>query len=1210
MFIREIVMENFKSYGKRTVIQDIDPHFNAITGLNGSGKSNILDGVCFALGISSLREVRAVNLKDLIHIGPMGSREKAIVSLVFDNSDKGSSPPGYEEFDTITISRQIFDGSRVKSMLNGVLAPAARITDVLRSAHLNVNNPHFIVMQGRITKVLSMKAVQILSMIEEATGSKMYDESRARAITFINKKRQHYLENENLIKEALVPLLERIKASKEEYMRYSKAKIHLEKLEREQVAYTYVSIQERIADEGNLVDQLEKEISALKESIKKCKEACKQMRSEAEAFQKKMENEEDEETRTLQREFNARKKEEDAAADSYRSCLEKWKQENEKLKDLEKRIEDGELEKQAKQEDAQRLTEELNVMKIAHNDAAEALRKAKELYDIIDSGVALSSEGQVSTLVTRLSASKEEQRNIELKESSLTCRVGILENGVKEKEQIVAEDRANYDRIVSTLRKTTKTFNDVQHEIASLNYDENSIEQCSKELRARADELKRIQQQTATLESRFPPTNFDYSLPEPNFDRNRVLGTVANLIRLKDPRVAAAIEIIAGSRLYWVVVACEETVQLLITKGGLVQRHWFIPLNAIRSRRMNDSIVRRAQNLVGRDNCDLAVNFLDFDPKVQKAIEFVFGDQLVCPTSDIAKKVAFHPDIMQVTVTHDGDQFNPVGTLCGGSKPSRGYLMELRAKNQSLYDELSAARESVRHLRSRLDEMQMTRERYHRLYDQLKRAQTEKEHLEEAVGNSPTTACNKLIGEARAEIESLRAELADLKVRKERAIAEAKEIERILNSDGSNKEAELKKADKARKTAEKEEVAKRDLLEQKEKELENIEGDVKVLNDMIIESNGEIEALRSVIAQLDEEMNRKKAAATKVVRDELFARRGAQEAESEEMEKKLAEASNLQRQAQQEELKVRELEHDEKRARTCLDEWQQKMKKHIAAHSWIQEEKHKIGQPNSEFPYGSSELERVEREIAAIKSTIKPLRVIEEKREKCERDKEEIMRVLTIMQEKKRTALEIALIQINKDFDAIMNIMLPSVNVKLVPVDAADILKGLEIKVAFSGQWLDSLTELSGGQRSLVALALIFAMLLFKPAPVYILDEIDAALDIVHTERIGEMIREKFPHSQFLVVSLKEGMFSNANVLYHTRLENGQSYITRTLGLKYRPMSRDAIAAIRKRHQKEEELRAAVRSKLADIRSDIRRIELDSSFGSARRNDISMEVEK
>ncbi|XP_063687754.1 structural maintenance of chromosomes protein 2-like [Bolinopsis microptera] len=112
-------------------------------------------------------------------------------------------------------------------------------------------------------------------------------------------------------------------------------------------------------------------------------------------------------------------------------------------------------------------------------------------------------------------------------------------------------------------------------------------------------------------------------------------------------------------------------------------------------------------------------------------------------------------------------------------------------------------------------------------------------------------------------------------------------------------------------------------------------------------------------------------------------------------------------------------------------------------------------------------------------------------------------------------------------------------------VKGRPVTDGLEVKVGFGEVWKESLTELSGGQRSLVALSLILSLLLFKPAPLYILDEVDAALDLSHTQNIGQMLRAHFKHSQFIVVSLKDGMFQNANVLFRTKFVDGVSAVTR-----------------------------------------------------------------
>lgn len=107
MYIKEIIIDGFKSYAQRTVVSGFDPQFNAITGLNGSGKSNILDAICFVLGITNLTQVRAGSLQELIYKMGQAGVNRATVSLVFNNEDKSQSPIGYESHDEITITRQV-----------------------------------------------------------------------------------------------------------------------------------------------------------------------------------------------------------------------------------------------------------------------------------------------------------------------------------------------------------------------------------------------------------------------------------------------------------------------------------------------------------------------------------------------------------------------------------------------------------------------------------------------------------------------------------------------------------------------------------------------------------------------------------------------------------------------------------------------------------------------------------------------------------------------------------------------------------------------------------------------------------------------------------------------------------------------------------------------------------------------------------------------
>lgn len=122
MYVKEITVDGFKSYAQRVVIPGFDPQFNAITGLNGSGKSNILDSICFVLGIQNLSQVRVSNLTELIYKQGQAGITKATVSIVFDNRDKARSPVGYDHMDEITVTRQISVTQKNKYLINGKLA--------------------------------------------------------------------------------------------------------------------------------------------------------------------------------------------------------------------------------------------------------------------------------------------------------------------------------------------------------------------------------------------------------------------------------------------------------------------------------------------------------------------------------------------------------------------------------------------------------------------------------------------------------------------------------------------------------------------------------------------------------------------------------------------------------------------------------------------------------------------------------------------------------------------------------------------------------------------------------------------------------------------------------------------------------------------------------------------------------------------------------
>lgn len=270
MYIEEVVLEGFKSYAQRTVIAGWDPKFNAITGLNGSGKSNILDAICFVLGIENLRQVRATNLQDLIYKRGQGGVTKASVTLVFNNGNAEASPVGYADVPRIAVCRQILQGGKMtRYLVNGHQVPQKNVDTLFQSVQLNVNNPHFLIMQGQITKVLNMRPPEILAMLEEAAGTRMFEERRQKASTTIEKKNGKITEVRALLHEVIEPKLGKLRGERSDFLEFKRAESSLGDTERFLAAADFclaqqslARVQEKRAGAGQRLGQLDREIGA------------------------------------------------------------------------------------------------------------------------------------------------------------------------------------------------------------------------------------------------------------------------------------------------------------------------------------------------------------------------------------------------------------------------------------------------------------------------------------------------------------------------------------------------------------------------------------------------------------------------------------------------------------------------------------------------------------------------------------------------------------------------------------------------------------------------------------------------------------------------------------------------------------------------------------------------------------------------------------
>ncbi|KAK1909519.1 hypothetical protein P3342_007690 [Pyrenophora teres f. teres] len=278
MRIIELVIDGYKSYAVRTVISGWDESFNSITGLNGSGKSNILDSICFVLGINNLSVVRAQNLQDLIYKRGQAGVTKASVTIVFDNRDKTKSPVGFEEHAQISVTRQIVLGGASKYLINGHRAQQQSIQNLFQSVQLNINNPNFMIAQGKVMQVLNMKAKEILAMLEEAAGTRMFEDRRDKAYKTMAKKEMKVQEITELLRDEIDPKLEKLRTEKRAFLEFQQTQSELERLTKLVVAYDYIRYNQRL-------QQSAEDLEAKKQRARDLEESSVRMKKEIENLQ-------------------------------------------------------------------------------------------------------------------------------------------------------------------------------------------------------------------------------------------------------------------------------------------------------------------------------------------------------------------------------------------------------------------------------------------------------------------------------------------------------------------------------------------------------------------------------------------------------------------------------------------------------------------------------------------------------------------------------------------------------------------------------------------------------------------------------------------------------------------------------------------------------------------------------------------------------------
>uniref|UniRef100_A0A0N5CBR4 Structural maintenance of chromosomes protein n=1 Tax=Strongyloides papillosus TaxID=174720 RepID=A0A0N5CBR4_STREA len=1168
MYLQSIEIDGFKSYARPGVLDNFDKEFNAITGLNGSGKSNILDAICFVLGISNLTHVRCQKMDDLVFKQGQAGVTRASVTLTFNNSNKAASPIGYENDDIIRVSRSVVVNGRPSISINGHTCTMVKVQDMFRSVGLNINNPHFLIMQGRIAKVLNMKPKELLGMVEEAAGTTLYESKKEHANKQLKEKLVRIEGIEEIFEKEINPQVEKLKKDREKYYSHQRlekrAKLASERL----LAYKYCDAKANIEKSSKGIENRANEIAECDNVIGNMEKQLEDINNEVGHLRKFLSSGPTEEENKLQKEFRA-------VSDELCVMQDKKDRLEESQKQMLKDIKNIEAQNEKDRNEVERLKEEL---KNAHSKVGSDAERRSQLEDIIKvnreklsnlacdvvdngEGEKVSLKALVGDLSTKLSAAKTENYKLDSEKSVLKKAVVGLEKDLKQ----MGNDNK---RLENDLEKAKVSCERISKQLEEIPFNKERFSQLSD----RKDELE-SSYNSAKSNYNNSESRVGYDIhphdPRNTIDKRKVYGPVGYLIDVKDEKFLSALEIAGGGSFRNIVVEDSDTATSIL-KTKLPRRVSFLPLRDLKSRVIHPKKLQAAQSIGGSSNVWLALDLISYDPKYRVAMEYVFGNILVCSSADVAKRVCFNRDVSTRCVTLDGDDYNPSGILTGGSSRQASgtilrAILSVRRSKESM-DKIFSDLQNVNDEYTALSKHQAA---YRVLEERLNVETYKLQEIKQLIENSKLFYTKSQLEKSKKRLVEIEEELIEGAKRVEdisKRLEEAKENEKNSNA---FKEREKNSAKKAIDEAQKElELSKQRfmnaeaIIENLKNEIESYEVSIKSESERIVKMTEATERYAAEMDELDsplKELIKKKEEKENLLNEYINGRRDKERAMNSKMteiDEKTSDIEKLKLERKQKELKLASATENLNKLTNFINELEQK-------HPFILSSKEHFGVVGTNFDFSGttyerlcSENEKAEKDLEessknvnkkclqALASFEEKYNSLEARRATVKEDSEKLTRAIDELEKKKIETLQKACKKVNVDFNNIFTELLPGTEVRLVGVEG-DVLNGLEVKIAFNGKWKKSLSELSGGQRSLIALSLILAMLKFSPAPLYILDEVDAALDLSHTQNIGQMIKREFKESQFIIVSLKDGMFSNANVLYRTKFVDGSSTVMR-----------------------------------------------------------------
>lgn len=1173
MHLKRLELKGFKSFATYTELEFV-PGVTAVVGPNGSGKSNVADAVRWVLGEQSARTLRGGKMEDVIFGGSDSRRaiNYCDVSLTLDNRE-GELPLAYNE---VTVTRRLYRSGDSEYYINRQPCRLKDITELFMDTGLG-KEAYSIIGQGRIDDILSTKPEDRRGIFEEAAGIVKFKARKREAERKLEETEQNLARLHDVIyelKEQAEPLAEQAQTAREyrrlrEQLEQSEiglyvhniALLHneweqsneqLAKLTEEKLAVEAILNQQEAEMEKRKwqFQQLDQQFETEQQKLLETSEALEKAEGQYDVLSERERNRHQEEERFQEQAANLHKR--------LQHIVQDLKQVEQQLQQKEQEVKRTREELQQREENLQQLAE----------GAAERLENVKS--DMIE------LMGEQASLNNDLRYLDEQEQHNRDQLVSLEAEIEQAQKLLTQVDQQVEDYEKESVTIADELQSCIEQHESIVHKLEVVRKSEEQLTDSLRSLEQKEHRLISRHEVLHELEADF--SGFNQGVKEVLKAREKeklagIEGAVAEVVNVPQ-KLEMAIETALGGALQHVVVQSEQHGRAAIAylKQHRLGRATFLPMDVIRPRRLltkDNGRIRSDKGLVG-----IAVDLVRFDDTYSNIISSLLGNVVIAHTIEDANRIARLLQYRYRVVTLDGDIVNPGGSMSGGSAQKRntnllGRKRELEEIDQQIdsvkTDKKRLAAAIEKHMQQKealaneLEQVRTAAESLRleeqKLSGQLAQKNAERKHTAEQLERLHNER-NRLINETdgiHKKRDQIRAELAKKREAEEQLNREHTRLEQLLKDEEQQKKTASEhitelKVILAKQVQEQEHLEEnRHRLVQEQHSLESEQHVLKRQMDDLVKRIASNEQEKQDYEQTIEKLRLQKAE----VLDQLEHIRNQRTEQQSELNEYDAVNREYRKNVQAVEAKLHKQEVKVNRLDVSLNNM-------LTALNEQYEISYELAKERYEIP---TDPEQAEATVRRLKQQISDLGevnlgAIEESERVNERlaflegqqqdlldAKATLYDVIHNINEEMSKRFEKTFKQIREQFQTVFVELFGGGRADLSLSNPDSLLQtGIDIVAQPPGKKLQHLSLLSGGERTLTAIGLLFAIIRVRPVPFCILDEVEAALDEANVVRFARYLKQYSKHTQFIVITHRKGTMEEADVLYGvTMQESGVS---------------------------------------------------------------------